>query len=111
MVLWMFSTCCFSVFLSSRNELCVWKIGNQIFQRINVRPVLLYGISELIFFFVDDLHPVFGVFISENPAFIIFRLNHENSVNRNDNMVNLNCSAIFSLENNIVQDFVVIMIQ
>lgn len=111
MVLWMFSTCCFSVFLSSRNELCVWKIGNQIFQRINVRPVLLYGIFELIFFFVDDLHPVFGVFISENPAFIIFRLNHENSVNRNDNMVNLNCSAIFSLENNIVQDFIVIMIQ
>lgn len=111
MVLWMFSTCCFSVFLSSRNKLFVWKIANQIFQRVNVRPVLLYGISELIFFFVDDLHPVFGVFISENPAFIIFCLNHENSVNRNDNMVNLNCSAIFSLENNIVQDFIVIVIQ
>ena len=56
-------------------------------------PVLLDGISELVFFLEYDLRPVLSFLVPENPAFVPLRLNHEDSVLRQHEVVNLRCRA------------------
>ena len=64
-----------------------------IFQRPYVAHVLLYGIAKGVFVSVNVLCPVFAVFASVYPAFVVFGLDDEYAVFGYDDMVNLGGAA------------------
>jgi len=71
------------------------------FERLRVPVILVKRVLELEFLPVDGLRPFWGAFVAEDPTAHVFRFNHENPENRNENMVNLRCPALGS-ENQIV---------
>ena len=50
----------------------------------------------------NDLHPVFRLFVPENPALVVFGFNHKNAVFRQNKVVNLRSRAFGIAKKNIV---------